>query len=724
MTIPSAVVEQSKRFGVHRRDFLKLSVSAAGGLMIGFHLPAMAEPESTEGLFAPNAFVRIGRDESVTVIVNHSEMGQGIYTALPMILADELDADWSNVRFEAAPVDPVYNHPVFGIQMTGGSTSTWSSFDQFRKPGAMARAMLIAAAAQQWKVDPSSCRTENGKVIHSESNRTISYGKLVDRAGKITPPQQVAFKDPKDYKLIGKPIKRLDTAEKTNGSAVFGIDVQRPGMLVAVVARSPVFGGKVEKFDATEAMKVPGVKKVEQVPSGVAVMADGFWPAKLGRDKLNITWHEGGMANFNTEWQRQQYKNTASGFGAGAKREGDPASALKSAAKTVKAEYEAPYLSHAMMEPLNCTVDLRADHCEIWTGTQFQTVDRNAAAEVAGLKPDQVEIHTTFLGGGFGRRANPASDFVREAVSVAKAASAPVKVIWTREDDMHGGYYRPMYYHALEGGVDADGNPSVWLHHIVGQSILAGTPFASMIKDGIDETSVEGAADLPYTIPNLSVVYHQTEVGVPVLWLRSVGHSHTAFVTECFLDELAALGGKDPVALRRTLLAKSPRHLGVLEMVVDKSGWGKPLPAGRGRGIAVHASFESFNAQVAEVSVDASGKVRVHRVVCAMDCGKYVNPSLIEAQMQSGIIFGLTAALYGELTFAKGRVQQRNFHDYQMLRMFESPEIEVHLLQNQEKSGGVGEVGVPCAAPAVANAIFAATGKRIRKLPIRMSEAV
>ncbi len=707
-----------------RRDFLKLTVTACGGLLIGFHLPVLGQEAAASKTFAPNAFVRIGRDEWVTVIVNHSEMGQGIFTALPAILADELDADWTKVRFEPAPVDPVYNHPAFGIQMTGGSTSTWASFDQFRKAGAAARAMLIMAAAQQWGVDSASCRTQNGKVIHGASDRSLSYGQLSDKAAGLTPPKQVVLKDPKDYKLIGKPLKRLDAPEKTNGKATFGIDVQTPEMLVAVVARSPVFGGKVVKFDATEAMKVSRVRKVAQVPSGVAVIAEGFWPAKLGRDKLNITWDEGSMADFSTEAQRKQYAEMAGQPGIIARQQGDAASALGSAAKKIKASYEAPYLSHAMMEPLNCTVDLRADHCEIWTGTQFQTVDRAAAAEVAGLKPEQVEIHTTFLGGGFGRRACPASDFVREAVHVAKAAGAPVKVIWTREDDMHGGYYRPMYHHALEGGIDAQGYPLVWSHHIVGQSILAGTPFAMMIKNGVDATSVEGAADLPYAIPNLSVEYHPANVGVPVLWLRSVGHSHTGFVTESFLDELAALGGKDPLELRRALLAKSPRNVGVLELVAQQAGWGTPLPAGHGRGIAVHASFESFNAQVAEVSVDSSGTVRVLRMVCAVDCGRYVNPNIIEAQMEGGIIFGLTAALYGELTFDKGRVQQSNFHDYQMLRMYESPTIEVHIVQNNEKSGGIGEVGVSCVAPAVANAIFAATGKRIRKLPIRMSEAV
>ncbi len=719
-----ASLETGTAAGMPRRDFLKLTVAAGGGLLIGFYFPGLTQ-EAQAAAFAPNAFVRIGTDELVTVIVNHSEMGQGVYTSLPMILADELEADWTKVRFEPAPVDPVYNHPVFGIQMTGGSTSTWSSFDQFRKAGAAARAMLIAAAAQQWSVDPVSCRAENGKVVHSATNRRLSYGQLAEQAARLTPPQQVALKDPKDFKLIGKPIKRLDTAEKTNGKGIFGIDVKVPGMLTTVVARPPVFGGKLKSFNADKAKAIPGVRKVAEVPSGVAVIADGFWAAKLGRDALQIEWDEGPLAGFNTKSQRAQYADLAKQSGLAARKDGDPAGAIASAAKKIDAVYEVPYLSHAMMEPLNCVVDLRADHCEVWTGTQFQTGDRAAAAEVAGLKPEQVQIHTTLLGGGFGRRGSATSDFVREAVHVAKAAGAPVKVIWTREDDMHGGYYRPMYYHTLAGAVDANGNPLAWSHHIVGQSIMAGTPFEGMIgKDGIDPTSVEGASDLPYAIPNFSVEYHPAKVGVPVLWWRSVGHSHTAFVTESFLDELAALGGKDPYELRRRLLVKSPRDLGVLELAAKKAGWGTPLPAGRGRGIAVHASFESYAAQVAEVSVDPGGKVRVHRVVCAMDCGRYVNPSIIEAQMHSGAIFGLTAALYDELTFDRGRVQQHNFHDYPMLRINEAPEIEVHIVQNNEKSGGIGEPGVPCTAPAVTNAIFAATGKRIRKLPIRMSEAV
>jgi isoquinoline 1-oxidoreductase beta subunit len=467
---------------------------------------------------------------------------------------------------------------------------------------------------------------------------------------------------------------------------------------------------------------LPGVRKVVTVPSGVAVIADTFWQAKKGRDALKIDWDEGAMAGFSSASQREQYRALSKTSGLVAHKQGDVEGAFSAPARVIEAEYEVPYLSHAMMEPLNCVVDLKEDHCEIWTGTQFQTGDRAAAAAVAGLKPEQVQIHTTLLGGGFGRRANPASDFVTEAVHVAKAAKAPVKVIWTREDDMRGGYYRPAYLHAIKGAVDAAGNPVAWRHRIVGQSIMAGTPFEKFtVKDGIDGTSVEGAADLPYAIPNLLVECHTTTVGVPVLWLRSVGHTHTAFVTECFLDELAALTQQDPFQYRRRLLAGHPRHLGVLDLAAAKAGWGMPPPKGRHRGIAVHESFGSFSAQVAEVSVD-EGRLRVHRFVCAIDCGVYVNPGIIEAQAHSGVVFGMQAALYGELTFTNGRLNESNFHDYPMVRMNECPEIEVHIVKNNEKSGGIGEPGVPCAAPAIANAIFAATGKRIRRLPIRLSD--
>jgi isoquinoline 1-oxidoreductase beta subunit len=727
----SSLLPSTKTVRIARRDFLKTSAAIGGGLCIAAYVPELAarpleNSPANDGVFAPNAFVRIAPDDSVTVIVNHSEMGQGVYTSLPMLLNEELEADWSKIKIESAPVDAAYNHTVFGLQMTGGSTTTPSEWERFRKMGAMARLMLIDAGAQKWSVPASQCRVEKGVVIHVPSGRKATYGSLVAAAAQLKPPADVPLKDPKQFKLIGKPTRRLDTPSKINGTAQFGLDVRLPGMLFALVARPPVFGGKLVSFDAAEALKVKGVRAVEQVPSGVAVIADRFWSAKLGREKLKISWDDGENAKLSTSQMLADFSRQSASPGTVAKKAGDPATALAGAAKSITAEYDVPYLAHAMMEPLNCVVDLRKDSCEIWTGTQFETVDRANAAQVVGLPPEKVQIHTTLLGGGFGRRANPASDFVVEAMHVAKIAKAPVKVVWTREDDLAGGWYRPMWHDRFAAGLDAAGNPVAWTHTIVGQSITEGTSFApyTINKEGVDSTSVEGAADILYGIPNLQVDLHSPKIGVPVQWWRSVGHSHTGFSVESFFDEVAHAGGKDPYELRRKLLANQPRMSAVLNLVAEKAGWGKPLAPGRGRGIATHFSFDSYVAQVIEASVDKDGTVRVHRVVCAVDCGRTVNPDIVKAQMEGGIVFGLTAALKTEITLENGRVQQTNFHDYEMLRMFESPEIEVYIVPSEQNPTGVGEPSVPPVAPALANAIFAATGKRVRRLPIRAADLV
>lgn len=716
-----------------RRDFLRTGALAGGGLVLGICMPPLGRAAEGSGgagsaaaagaPFAPNAFLRIGTDDTVTVIVNHSEMGQGVHTSLPMVVADELDADWSTIRIEAAPVDPAYNHTAFGTQMTGGSSSTWSEWDRLRQAGAVARAMLVAAAAGTWKAAPADCRTESGHVIHTSSGRRLSYGRLAEKASGMTPPPTVALKAPKDFTLIGRPVKRLDTPGKVDGSARFGLDVRLPGMLVAVVARPPVFGGKLRGFDAAKAKAVPGVRQVIPIERGVAVVADGYWPASKGRRALRIDWDDGPLAGLDSEAQRGEYRALLEQPGAVARKEGDVTAMMGRSARKLEAEYELPYLAHAMMEPLNCVADVRPDGCDVWTGTQFQTIDRDAAARDAGLEPAQVRLHTTLLGGGFGRRAVIDSHFVREAVQLSKAVGAPVQVVWSREDDIRGGYYRPAALHSIRGGLDREGRLRVWQHRIVCQSFMTGTPFESaLVKDGVDLTAVEGAAELFYDVPNLQVDWRPAPGGVPTLWWRSVGHSHTAFAVESFIDEAAAAAGRDPFEYRRGLLGRHPRVAGVLELAAAKAGWGRPLPEGRGRGIAVHESFGSFVAQVAEVSVSREGTVRVHKVVCAIDCGPIVNPDTIRAQMEGAVVFGLSAALYGEITFEKGRVKQRNFHDYPLLRINEAPEVETHIVPGTEKMGGVGEPGVPPVAPAVANAIFAATGKRVRRLPIRAAD--
>ena len=708
---------------INRRDFLKAGALAGAGLVLGFHLPVRgfaAAAESAAPRYPVNAFLQIGQDGVVTVFVNKSEMGQGVYTALPMLIAEELECDWSRVRVEPAPVAAVYNNPMSGMQMTGGSTSVRTEWQRMREVGAAARLMLVAAAARAWNVPPAQCVAENGRVRHP-SGKTLDYGQLAQRAAAMPVPGKLVLKDPANFKLLGKPMHRLDTPAKIGGAALFGIDIGIADLLTALVARPPVFGGKVRSFRDARARAVPGVHQVVQIPSGVAVVANGFWAAKRGRDALEITWDEGPRAGLATAEMRQQYLRLAGTPGLVARRDGEPERPLPGG-KTLSADYELPYLAHADLEPLNCTVDLKPESCEIWVGTQGQTANRDAAAQMAGLQPEQVKIHTTYLGGGFGRRGNPHSDFVTLAMEVALAVRKPVMVIWTREDDMKGGYYRPLWHARLSAGFDRSGHLVAWQHRIVGQSIMKGTfNEKRRIKNGVDQASVEGALELPYEIPNILVELHSPDEGMPVQWWRSVGHSHTGFEVESFIDELAQLAGKDPYQFRRSLLVYHPRHRRVLDLAAEKSGWGGPLPAGRGRGIAVFESYGSFVSQVAEVSVDAGGGVRVHRVTCAVDCGLTVNPAIIEAQMQGGIVFGLTAALHGAITVANGRVQQGNFDDYPLLRMDEMPAIEVHIVRSKEKPGGIGETAVPPAAPALTNAIFAATGKRIRRLPIDTS---
>ncbi len=710
-----------------RRDFLKVSGAVASGLVLGFYVPQRFGPVTVRaaGPFAPNAFLRILPDDTVTVLVGKSEMGQGVYTSLPMILAEELDCDWSRVQVESAPAAPEYYDPMMGEQTTGGSTSVMTSWEPLRKAGASARAVLVEAAGQMWGVPAKSLRTEKGRVHHDASGRSASYGELSVKAAALPVPAEVPLKDPKDFKIVGTNVKRIEGRDKVTGKGEFSIDVRLPGMLTAVVAHPPVCGGTAKSFDASKALAIPGVVKVKPISTGVAVIAKDFWTARTAREALQIVWDDGPNGALDTEAMRAQYRKLAGEPGLVAENHGDAEKAIAGAAKVVEATYEVPYLAHAPMEPLNAVAHVQADRCDIWAGTQYQTMDQKVGASITGLTPEQIFVHTTLLGGGFGRRANITSDFVADAVEVAKGEGVPIKTIWTREEDIQCGYFRPMFVHSFKAGIDAKGMPVAWHQRAVGQSLAQGTflePF--MMKEGIDASSVEGATEMPYAIANRRIESHNAPRTLTVLWWRSVGHTHTGFVNESFLDEVAHAGGKDPYELRRELLEDQPRHLAVLQLAAEKAGWGTPLPSGRARGIAMRKSFESYVAEVAEVSLDGDGEVRVDRVVCAVDCGITVNPWNVVAQMESAIVYGLTAALYSELTVKKGRVQQSNFHDYPVLRMDRMPKIEVHLVKSTEKPTGVGEPGVPPLAAAVGNAIFALTGKRVRKLPIRMSEAV
>jgi isoquinoline 1-oxidoreductase beta subunit len=710
--------------GIDRRGFLKTGVAGATGLVIGFYLPgrfeALAAPVAMMPPASLNSWMLISTTDVVTIMIDKSEMGQGILTALCMIAAEELDCDWKKIHTEFAPAAKEYFNPAFGMQGTGGSSSVRSSWDPMRKAGAAARDMLLQAAATEWKVDKSTCRTENGIIYHDASKRNVTYGTVAKAASKLPVPQDVPLKDPKKYRIIGKPTKRLDTPDKVDGRAQFGIDVRQPAMLYAVVARCPVFGGKVASFDATKAKAVPGVKTVVEISRGIAVVADNTWAAMQGRRVLDVKWDEGPNAGASSESISKLFADQMAKPGAEARKEGDAASALGGAAQKIEAAYEVPYLAHATMEPINCTANVTADRVDVWAPTQFQTMAQGTAAKICGLKPENAFIHTTYLGGGFGRKAG--TDFVIEAVETSKAIGRPVKLTWSREDDTQHDYYRPASYAKLAGGLDADGWPVAWTTRVACSSIMEAW-FPGSTKNNLDPTSVEGVANLPYSIPNIQVDYVRTEPGIPVGFWRSVGNSQNGFFSECFMDELAVAGKKDPYEFRRRYLDKAPRHLGVLELAAKKAGWDKPLPAGRYRGIAVLFAFESYAAQVVEISVDRKARsVKVHRVVCAVDVGRVVNPTNIVMQSESAIAYGLSSALYGEITISGGRVTQTNFNNYPVLRLDAMPAVEVYIVPSEEKPTGAGELAVPPVVPALCNAIFAATGKRIRRLPIRAED--
>jgi isoquinoline 1-oxidoreductase beta subunit len=700
-----------------RRSFLQGPVVASGVILLGFHIPGAARAATDDSAkaagFRPNAFIRIGKDNVVTVIVASSEMGQGVLTSLPQIVAEELDADWTKVRSEQAPAHPDYERPGLQVMITGGSFSVRSSWEVLRKAGASARAMLMAAAAQIWKVDAATLRTDQSAVI-GPGGRRLTYGELAGKAATMIVPKDPPLRSPKEFKVIGRSVRRLDTPPKVDGSAKFGIDVSVPGMLNAVLIRAPAVGAQLTRFNGDKARTAPGVKAVVLITDGLAVVADTYWHAHKASELVEVEWGEGVLVGRSSEDLSATLEQAAKLDGLVARREGDVG--IFKLGRNTSAGYHLPYLAHACMEPMNCTAWVKPHEVEIWVGSQAQTAVQQSAAVAAGVEPEQVKVHTMFLGGGFGRRA--AQDFVIAAVETSRAVGAPVKMTYSRENDMRGAYYRPISYTEISGGVDAAGNAVVLQAKVVAPSLAEATGFKRLVRpDGIDRVAVEGLADMPYDIPNIKVEWVRHDFGVPIWFWRSVGASHNTFVTETFIDELATLAKKDPYQFRRELLDKQPRLRAVLELAADKAGWGKPLAKGVGRGIACVAVFGSWIAQVVEASVQG-GKPRAHRVICATDCGRAVNPEQVKAQMQGSIVFALSAALYGRITFKAGKVEQSNFDDYPVLRMNEAPEIEVYLMPSEEKPGGVGEAGTPPTAPALANALFQVTGKRVRSLPL------
>jgi isoquinoline 1-oxidoreductase beta subunit len=709
---------------VSRRDFLIAGAAAGGGLLLACRVGGRAggaatASEATPAAFAPNAFIRIGSDGRITLVMNQVEMGQGTYTSMPMLLAEELEVGLDQVQLEHAPPnDKLYANPLFGDQETGASSSVRAFYQPLRRAGAAARIMLVAAAAQQWGVDPSSCRAQKGVVTHTPTGRTLGYGALAEKAAKLPVPTEVTLKDPKEFSLIGTPAKRLDTPDKVNGKAQFGIDVRLPGMKIATVAASPVVGGKLASLDDSKAKGIKGVRQIVRLDDAVAVVADHMWAAKQGLAALAIQWDDGPNAKVSTADVVQGLDEASQKPGVVARKQGDTAVSMSRAAKKVDAVYQVPFLAHATMEPMNCTVHVRKDGCEIWTGSQVLSRAQATAARVTGLPLDKVVVHNHLLGGGFGRRLE--FDYVTQAVRIGQQVEGPVKVVWTREEDIQHDVYRPYYYDRMAAGLDARGRPVAWTHRLVGPAIIA-RYLPPAFRNGIDVDAVDAAVQLIYDIPAIQVefVRHEEPVLNTGFW-RGVGCTHNVFVIESFIDELAAAAKTDPIEYRRGLLGKAPRARAVLDLAAKEAGWGSPLPAGRGHGVSLlYSSWDTYVAEVAEVEVSKAGEVRVHRIVCAVDCGTVVNPDTVKAQIESGVNFGISGALWGEVTLKNGRVEQSNFNNYRVLRLNEAPVIEVHLVPNGEAPGGIGEPGTAVTAPALANAVFAATGKRLRKLPLQ-----
>ena len=703
---------------LNRRTFLKTTAAVGGGLMIGGYISR--DGDSAEllaaGSFEPNIWLKINSDDTVRIMLSQLEMGQGVMTSMPMLVAEDLDMDWSKIKTEWSPADMKYGNPNFGgAQLTAGSNSVRGMWKILRGSGATARAMLVTAAAQTWNVPENSLTTEKGEVVHKATGRRLKYGALVDKAAALPVPKDVKLKDPKNFTLMGQSLPRLDVPAKVNGSAVFGMDVKLPGLLTARISRSAVFGGKVKSFDAAKAKAVPGVKHVVQISNGVAVVADNYYSATKGIQALVVTWDEGPLATLTSDGIMKKYAELALQPGKVARAQGNVDTALAGSPKKFDRVFEAPFLAHATMEPMNCTADVKAGSCDVYVPTQGQTASHQAAIAASGLPMDKVKIYTTYLGGGFGRRGE--ADFVTEAVEVSKAVGAPVKVIWSREDDMQHDFYRPISYARMSGAVDASGKATVFTQHIVQQSLMK--KLGSLPPNGVDFISVDGSATLPYDIPNIKVEYTEQDPGIPYGFWRSVGCSFQGFAVEGFIDELATTAGKDPYQFRRDMLAKAPRHRAALDLAAEKAGWGKPLPQGRARGIAMMEAFGSILSQVTEVSVDAKGAVKVHRVVCSVDTGWVINPDTIRQQMEGGILYGLSATLKGEITIDKGRVVQKHFNDYPVVRHQEMPLIEVHIVPSVEEPGGIGEPSTALAAGSLVNAIYAATGKRIYKLPVK-----